>query len=136
MEAVADLGRFAAFPSPPHGFPLLPWLMLITMIVMVNGKSNILWQQLDFMIPNDPSVLIPECRAENLRSQILVVREAAERLGVSTSMVYLLCGARRLDHFRLRLGRGTIRIRETDLQAYLEGCKVASNQKHHRLGRS
>ncbi|HKB04962.1 MAG TPA: helix-turn-helix domain-containing protein [Gemmataceae bacterium] len=41
----------------------------------------------------------------------LTVRQAADELGgVSPSTVYSLVGAGRLDHIRIGLGRGTIRI--------------------------
>jgi excisionase family DNA binding protein len=53
------------------------------------------------------------------------VGEAAKRLEVSTSMVYALCSSGRLPHVRVGLGRGTIRISEDDLKAFLESCRSA-----------
>jgi excisionase family DNA binding protein len=44
------------------------------------------------------------------------VKQAAERLGVSQSLIYSLCAARRLRHFRVGVGRGTIRIPEEALE--------------------
>ncbi len=54
------------------------------------------------------------------------MRQAAERLGVSPSLVYRWCHERRLAH--LRLGgagrRGKILIGEADLGAFLDALKV------------
>jgi len=56
---------------------------------------------------------------------MLNVKRAAERVGVSTSLIYALCQEGRLAHLRLGRGgrRGCIRIRETDLDAFMEECK-------------
>jgi hypothetical protein len=40
------------------------------------------------------------------------------------ALVYLLCAERRLAHHRVGNKRGTIRIREEDLAAFFEGCRV------------
>jgi len=48
---------------------------------------------------------------------LLTVREAAERLNVSTATVYALCGAGRLAF--TRVSTHAIRIAEADLMAYL-----------------
>ena len=54
------------------------------------------------------------------------VKEAAKHAGVSPALVYLWCAERRLPHMRLgaRGRRGKIQIRQTDLDAFLETCKV------------
>ena len=52
------------------------------------------------------------------------VPEAAKRLEVSASMVYGLCASGRMPHKRIGLGRGTIRISEEDLTAYLDTCRA------------
>ena len=49
----------------------------------------------------------------------MTVREAAQRLEVSTGTVYLLCSQGLLEHARIGTGRGTIRISEQQLSAYL-----------------
>ncbi len=46
---------------------------------------------------------------------ILSVKQAAQRLNVSKSLVYALCAEGRLKHYRVGIGRGTIRIDESDL---------------------
>jgi excisionase family DNA binding protein len=51
------------------------------------------------------------------------VKQAAERLGVSRSLVYALVASGRLRHYRVGVGRGTIRIEEDALQ---EVKKVAA----------
>jgi excisionase family DNA binding protein len=44
--------------------------------------------------------------------KLLTVREAAERLGISPSLVYGLCARRGLCHDQYGLGRGKILIAE------------------------
>ena len=51
---------------------------------------------------------------------MLTVTQVAERLQVSRSIVYALIDARKLSCHRIGLGRGTIRISESDLDAYLK----------------
>jgi excisionase family DNA binding protein len=51
-------------------------------------------------------------------SKMLTVPEAAERLGVSTKLVYALCAAGKIVHERYGLGRGTIRITEEAIEEY------------------
>lgn len=45
----------------------------------------------------------------------ITVKQAAKRLGVSVSLIYALVAAGRLRHYRVGLGRGTIRIDEEAL---------------------
>jgi excisionase family DNA binding protein len=56
----------------------------------------------------------------------LTINQAADRTGLSTSLLYQLCAERRLPHFRLgREGkRGKILIEEADLEAFMATCKV------------
>ena len=56
---------------------------------------------------------------------LLTVREVAVRLKISLASVYQLCGQGRLPHVRFGLRRGTIRIAEQDLTAFVEACKGA-----------
>ncbi len=53
----------------------------------------------------------------------LIVREAADRLRISPSSVYLLIEQGRLAHHRVGARRGAIRISEADLAAYLAACR-------------
>jgi excisionase family DNA binding protein len=53
---------------------------------------------------------------------LLTVREAAERLKVSTAAVYALCESGRLAF--VRISTHAIRIAETDLAAYLGGQRL------------
>jgi excisionase family DNA binding protein len=48
------------------------------------------------------------------------VKQAAERLGVSPSLIYSLCAARKLRHFRVGVGRGTIRIPDDALEEVMK----------------
>jgi excisionase family DNA binding protein len=54
----------------------------------------------------------------------MTVREVAEKLQVAKTTVYDLCAKGLLAHHRVGIGRGTIRIVESDLQAYLDSCRV------------
>jgi excisionase family DNA binding protein len=52
---------------------------------------------------------------------MLTVKEAADRMHVSTGLVYALCAHRQLRHSRVGLGRGKIVISEEAVAEYLEG---------------
>jgi excisionase family DNA binding protein len=52
------------------------------------------------------------------------VRQAAEQLEVSPSLVYALCASGKLGHYRVGLGRGAIRITEDDVRAYRDAKRV------------
>ena len=54
----------------------------------------------------------------------MTVKEAAIRLEVHQQTVYQLCRAHLLRHHRVGVGRGSIRIKESDLVAYLERVTV------------
>ncbi len=58
----------------------------------------------------------------------LTPRQASQRAGVSPSLIYQWCEERRLPHFRCgrRGRRGRILIEDTDLDAFLESCKVTA----------
>ena len=58
---------------------------------------------------------------------LLTVKQASERLNCSKTLVYALCGQGVLKHIRLGLGRGTIRIEEDDLFAFIEVNKTTSS---------
>ena len=49
----------------------------------------------------------------------MTVAEAAAYLRVSIGTIYSLCQNSRLEHFRIGLGRGTIRIKKEALDALL-----------------
>lgn len=53
---------------------------------------------------------------------MLTVKKAAERLGISPSLVYGLCKAGKIRHERYGLGRGTLRIPEDALAEYRQAC--------------
>ena len=54
----------------------------------------------------------------DLEGVMYTVKEAAERLGVSPSLVYGLCKEGKIRHERHGLGRGTIRIAPDALDEY------------------
>jgi excisionase family DNA binding protein len=55
---------------------------------------------------------------------VLTVKRAAERLGVSPSLIYCLVAARKLRHERIGLNRGVIRIPEDALAEYCQQREV------------
>jgi excisionase family DNA binding protein len=61
---------------------------------------------------------------------LLTVKAAAARLGCSPALVYLLCSERKLAHFRLG---GTIRLEESDLDAFLAECKIEAHSLREDL---
>jgi excisionase family DNA binding protein len=56
----------------------------------------------------------------------LTIKRAAERAGVSPSLVYGWCEERRLRHYRFggKGRRGKIMVEEADLDAFLDECAV------------
>lgn len=60
---------------------------------------------------------------------MLTVKQVAERLQVSASTVYALCEKGEVPHRRIGLGRGRIRIAESDLQEYLDRKKVGGRKE-------
>jgi excisionase family DNA binding protein len=65
------------------------------------------------------------------RSAMLTVQMAAEKAGVSKSLVYIWIEKDVLPHFRLGKpgSRGTIRIDESDLKTFLDSLKHAKRPK-------
>ena len=55
--------------------------------------------------------------------RLLTVKEVAESLRISRGSVYELVKQGRLGVHRVGSGRGTIRVAETDLSAYLASCR-------------
>ncbi len=58
--------------------------------------------------------------------KLLTPKEAADRIGVSSSLVYQWCDERRLPHYRMggKGRRGKILIAPKDLDAFLASCRV------------
>ena len=52
----------------------------------------------------------------------MTVKQAAERLGISPSLLYALAKAGKIAHERHGLKRGRIIIREEALEEYRRGC--------------
>ncbi len=55
---------------------------------------------------------------------MLRIRQVAERLGISQALVYSLVSSGKIGCYRIGLGRGAIRFREEDVEAYLQTCRV------------
>src|SRR5262245_59207602 len=60
---------------------------------------------------------------------LLTIKQVAERLNVCPATVYDLCARRKLRHVRIGgSGRGTIRIDEADLEAFLASAAVQPDE--------
>lgn len=55
---------------------------------------------------------------------LLRVSQVALQLAVSKQTVYRLCEEGKLTHSRIGSGRGTIRIKQSDVDLYLRGAQV------------
>lgn len=71
-------------------------------------------------------------------TNLLTVKAVAERLSVSTSLVYQLVESGKLPVHRIGNGRGAIRFSPQDIETYLEECRVekqapATRQRRPRL---
>lgn len=70
------------------------------------------------------------------RNELLTVREVAGLLRVSQNCVYELVGRGRLACYRVgSTGRGAIRIRREDVEAYLGACRTQKGEEAARLPR-
>lgn len=63
-------------------------------------------------------------KPDDVPMNVFKVRQVAERLQIAEATVYQLCATRQLRHFRVGTGRGTIRIREEDLDEFLGRAAV------------
>ena len=70
------------------------------------------------MVHGSPGPRAPLRALEGGAGRLLTVREAAERLAVSTATVYALCDRGELPHVRIG---NAIRIAPADLAAYVAG---------------
>jgi excisionase family DNA binding protein len=59
---------------------------------------------------------------------MLTVKQAAARLAVSPSLVYALVAERRLEHLRIGLKRGVIRIPEEAIEEYRRRNAVGARE--------
>ena len=57
---------------------------------------------------------------------MLTARQAAQRVGVSLSLLYELCEQKVIPHYRMggKGRRGRILIEESDLASYVQSCRV------------
>jgi excisionase family DNA binding protein len=60
--------------------------------------------------------------------RLLTVAEVAQWLSVSSSLVYQLVESGKLPIYRIGNGRGAIRFRPEDIEAYLDGCRIENCQ--------
>lgn len=63
---------------------------------------------------------------------VLTVKQVAERLNVTRSCVYAVLAARKIRFVRLGRRRGTIRIREEELQRFIQENTVPRRRKSAR----
>lgn len=56
--------------------------------------------------------------------QLLTVTDVQQRLNVSRACVYSLIAEGKLPCVRIGVGRGTIRVDEAELEAFVEKCRT------------
>jgi excisionase family DNA binding protein len=66
---------------------------------------------------------------------MLTVSDVATRLHVSKSIIYQLIESGMLPCHRIGIGRGTIRVSESDLDAYLDSCREGPPEPRDRRPR-
>jgi excisionase family DNA binding protein len=68
----------------------------------------------------------------------LTPKQAAEKAGVSLSLIYALCHERRLRHYRVGGNgkRGKILIEESDLESLFEKCAIDSTGNEEKVTKS
>ncbi len=59
---------------------------------------------------------------EHLKESLLEAKAASALLSISGTTIYALCESGKLAHYRIGSGRGTLRFKREDVQAYLESC--------------
>lgn len=64
----------------------------------------------------------------------MTVRDVAKALEVAPSVVYSLCQAGLIGYQRIGIGRGTIRINQADLDAYVASARVEPQPRPGRPG--
>ena len=64
---------------------------------------------------------------------MLTVKQVAERLNVSQSIIYALVDAGQIVCHRIGVGRGPIRITAEDLARYLKSCRNADSSSRPKL---
>jgi excisionase family DNA binding protein len=85
------------------------------LVTIVSGAENVLESA-------DITASTPEPSLES--TDLLTPREVAQRLKLSPTAVYALCDSGALPCHKVGLKRSRRRIREADLQAYLERAKL------------
>ncbi len=60
--------------------------------------------------------------------KMLTVEDVADLLNISKSLVYDLADKGRISSYRPGNGRGCLRFKPEDVQAYLEGCRMEREQ--------
>ncbi len=66
---------------------------------------------------------------------MMTVSEVAKMLGISPQSVYSIIEAGKLAAHRFGAGRGTIRVSEDDLNAYIEASRIKKDQPPQRMAR-
>lgn len=56
---------------------------------------------------------------------MMTIAEIAKKLHISPACAYALVESKELAHYRIGVGRGTIRVSEEQLEAYLKKKEVA-----------
>lgn len=66
---------------------------------------------------------------------MLTVKQAAQEMCVSATCVYQLVSAGKLACHRIGIGRGTVRISNDDLAAYIDSCRLEKRNSGTKVTR-
>jgi excisionase family DNA binding protein len=83
--------------------------------------------------PEETTPLDP--RTDKSVPQYLTVREVADRLRVSSSLVYRMVESGKIGCLRIGQGRGAIRVSERDLDQFIEQSQQTPTQPQQRHAR-
>jgi excisionase family DNA binding protein len=77
-----------------------------------------------------------EDESRRAEAVLLTAREVAAMLRVSANCVYDLIAKGKLACYRVGVGRGAIRLRRSDVEAYLDACRKEKREEAPRMPRA
>jgi excisionase family DNA binding protein len=66
--------------------------------------------------------------------EFLTVKQTAKFLNISASCVYRLCITGKMTHYKFGDGQGAIRINRTELQEFIERCRIDERKAQEVVG--
>ncbi len=84
---------------------------------------------IDLQTANETTVSQDDNRQTMMPDQeFLTVKQTAEFLNISASIIYKMCITKKLAHYRFGEGAGAIRINRTDLMEFMKRCHVEERE--------